>query len=337
MLVPFVVDSDSLAPDPSWTTAQTLNYNQSLLDIWLKIGLLAYDGGDFDRSKLYQAILDMPQNIRSRWKAMLEVAPKFSCADWSGTVEPANLGSFCDVANLAIVDDARAELDFNLTDDTLESSVRINDSKPVVDICRFISSDKARQFKDALMEAENHIESGTTYQDIWNMRFKNLALSDIKRISIVDRYSIANQLLCDQHKLSGLERFLRLLDEDSSGKRYVTCYSALTKEIRSRDFSDIQKNLQSLLMRLPKKNIKEMKIIMLSDYDFGNISHDRFVRFDRYVWDLGLGVDVFEGAYSVRRSSANLKTWPSDKSYKVVEEDLSNHSKKSLVISSYHS
>jgi len=322
MLVPFVIDADSLTPDPSWSAAQALSYNRSLLNIWKKIGLLVYDGESLDGSKIYQSVKQMPQKIRPLWIEMLETAPIKSCAGWKGSVTLDRLSEFSEQAKLALVDDTRAELEFNITEDGLDGSVLADNGDLVVDICRLIASDKARQFTTALEMADGHIEPGSTFQNTWDLRFKKFAFVNIKRISIIDRYALPNHISHDQSQLSGLERFLRLLDEDARGRRYVTLFSANVKKLNTKSIQDIESNLQILLSRLPRKNIKKIKVFLLPNHYFGKMSHDRFVKFGNYVWDLGVGLDIFDGGSSKIRSAATLKSWESVKSYKNVEDEL---------------
>jgi len=324
MLVPFVIDADSLTPDPSWSAAQALSYSYSLLNVWKKIGLLVYDGESLDESKIYQAVRNLPQKIRPLWIEMLNTAPQKSCTGWKGSVTRDKLSDFSEQARLALVDDARAELEFDIAEDSLDGSALADNGDLVVDICRLIASDKARQFITALKMADGHIEPGSTFQNTWDLRFKKFAFADIKRISIVDRYALSNHILHDQGQLSGLERFLRLLDEDAKGKRYITLFSANEKKLQARSIVNIKSNMQTLLNRLPEKNIKKIKVFLLPNYHFGKMSHDRFVRFGKYVWDLGVGLDVFDGGLSKTRSAATLKSWESVKSYENVENELSS-------------
>ena len=105
MLVPFVIDADSLAPDPAWTSAQHRACHKSLLDVWQRIGLLAHDGDSFDTSRLKSAIDQLPQKLRPLWQEVLQRVPLCSCGSvWNGQVEPATLANFYSTAKLAIVD-----------------------------------------------------------------------------------------------------------------------------------------------------------------------------------------------------------------------------------------
>lgn len=328
MLVPFVIDVDSLAPDPKWTPTQRRNYHKDLLDKCQSIGLLAYDGDCFDNSRLKVAVEQLPQNLRSLWKEMLERVPKIPCGtSWNGAVEPKTLTNFYVIARLAIVEDTIAEVTFEFTEDCDEKAIPVVGNTSGVDICRFVAVNQATQFKNALVQAGVHIEPGDTFQKIWDSRFKTLALAPIKRVSIVDRYAIEQHVFCPQTKLSGLERFLRLLDKNSNGKRYVTLYSAWTPELKEKTFNDVEEDIKLIIKKLPTNNIKHIKLYMVPNSGFRDGAHDRFIRFENFVWDIGGGLEVFEGAFAAKRSQAAFKTGEVTANYEKVEKELKAHPK----------
>ena len=335
MLVPFVIDADSLIPDSN-------NFNncfeykpalrachKNLLTIWRRIGILVHDGHSLKESHLYQTIGKLPQGLRTDWLELLEKVPLISCkTDWNGTVERNTLMNFCFTAQLAIVDDTCAYIEFGFSDECDEKSVPIISSTSSIDICRLIAASQATQFKNALSQAEAHIECGDSYQKIWDIRFKMLAFAPIKKISIVDRYAVSQNYECPKEKLSGLARFLRLLDKDSTGDRYVTLYSAWTKELKEKSlsFDEIVADIQDIFDRLPIKNIKFIKIYMIPNSGFVRDAHDRFIRFDNYIWEIGRGLKVFEGPCAAQKSTATFKTEIlAVKAFKDTEDELRKH------------
>lgn len=72
--------------------------------------------------------------------------------------------------------------------------------------------------------------------------------------------------------------------------------------------------------------MSKYKIIMVPNAGFREDSHDRFIRFEDYVWDLGLGLEIFEGAFAAKRSAATFKAGTSITGYKQVERDLAGNS-----------
>lgn len=326
MLVPFVIDADSLAPDPAWTsTTQRACYN-NLLEVWQRTGLLVHDGESLPASRLHKAILALPQSVRPRWQEVLERMPLLTAPKWSGNISAATLGDFASVAQLAFVDDTHAEIEFGFGDFD-EHHLSVNGTN--VSICRIQAAGQAQAFQAATALSGAHIEAGDTFQTTWNSRFRSLAQAPIKLVHIVDRYAIGQHMACSQSKLSGLERFLRLIDNDATGARHITIYSAWTADLSGENrktIDDIEAELRVVLGRLPSRNIKRIKVLMVPNTGFRDDGHDRFVRFGNYVWDLGLGLEVFDGAYSAKRSSAGFKTGTAINGYKSVEQDLAGNS-----------
>ena len=324
MLIPFAIDADSLTPDPGWTPAQLHQYHLSLLDIWRRIGLLVHDADTFDHSRLNSAIQRLPQKIRPLWLDMLEHSPPRKCgANWDGSITNNTVPMLKHDTEVVLVDDTCAEIEFGLPDDELSQVVA---GVPEIELCRLTAAAQSKTFENALNIAESYIQPRTPFRKIWKERFLTLAKAPIKLVSVVDRYAVSQHFNCPQSRLSGLERFLRLLDDDADGARNVTLFSGWSAELRQQTMPDIEAELQMVLRRLRQKRIKQLKIIMVPNAVFGSLSHDRFIRFENYVWDIGLGLKVFEGAFAAERSSASFKTGSVSKAgYKKVEDELTEH------------
>lgn len=327
MLVPFAIDAESLEPDGGWTSAQMVACHRNLLDTWQRIGILVHDGEDFSGSRIKQAIDALPQKLRPLWQALVGRLPMLPAdPQWDGIARNSNgtLDALAASANVALLDDVKAEVEFGLDEAELS---RVLPSHPRLELCRLLAAPQARFFEDALSVSGQHIPVGQTYTDLWDSRFAVLARAPIKQIAIVDRYAVSQHYECPQDKLSGLERFLRLLDTDATGKRYVTLYSAWTYELSQRGVTldDVQSELREVLGHLSKGHVKRIRIIMLPNGDFGQLHHDRFLRFGDYVWDIGIGVKVFEGAFVAEQSTAGFKAGSQTDSYRQAEAGLSAH------------
>jgi len=330
MLVPFVIDADSLAPDPAWTAAQVHTCHQSLLEVWRRVGLLTHDGDSFENSRLKAAVQQLPQKLRTLWQEMLERAPLRACGSgWDGTLKADNISQLIGITSLALVDDGRAEVDFELAEDELSRPVEFAQG---MEVCRLASAVQAKTFQKALDQSGIHIELGETFDNIWALRFRSLAAAPIKRVTIVDRYAVSQHFCCPQTQLSGITRFLRLLDRDADGARYVSLFSAWTPELGEEKLADVKADLAKVMAKLPSKKVKRLKISMVPNPAFRDRGHDRFFRFGDYVWDIGLGLQVFQGAYSPARSSAAFKTGDDIvRGYKKVEEDLAGDRRTKVV------
>lgn len=327
MLVPFAIDAGSLAPDPAWSPAQQKAYHQSMLKVWQQIGVLVHEGQTFSASQTKVAIDALPAKLLPLWQELIERLPLLpGPAGWGGVVENTGgcLDCLCGTVRTALVDDATAEAVFSIDEGDLYACPPTH---PDLEICRFIAAGSSRAFGAALALSGAHIEAGQDYRQLWAERFSVLAKAQIKTVQVVDRYAVSQHYEAPQGRLSGLERFLRLLDADASGNRHVALYSAWTPELNARQagIGDVQGELKILLTRLPNHRIKRIKIYMLPNGAFGDVNHDRFIRFGEYVWDIGVGVKVFEGAFVPQRSAAGFKAGLQAVTYKNVEVELGQH------------
>lgn len=333
MLVPFVIDADGVAPDPAWTPAQQRACHKSLLDVWQGVGLLVHDGDSFIGSRLHQSVEKLPQNLRALWKEVLERVPLRSCgATWSGAVTATALPQVVEVARLALVDDACAEVEFGMAIDADGQCLQI-DSERRVDIYRLLMANQAPAFKDAIARSGVHVEAGETFRAIWDARFEALAAAPLKRVAIVDRFAVSRHYEQDlTNGLSGLERFMRLLDTAANGPRHVTVFSAWTAELHGKTMADIEADARLLFGRLPVRQIKRIRVVMAPNSAFRVDGHDRFVRFEDYVWDVGTGIQILEGAFAASRSAASFKTGLAVAGYKRVENDIAGHGDAKTIV-----
>jgi hypothetical protein len=331
MLVPFVIDADSLSPDPVWTPAQSRSCHKDLLDVWQQVGLLVHDSDRFDGSRLNLAVQKLPQGLRALWLEALEHVPLRPAANgWAGSVSQADVAKIHVLAKLALVDDTRAEVEFSMSVNDDEISITPQNGSNL-DICRLLTANQAAHFRKALGITGIHIEASDTYEVIWETRFHALAAAPLKLVSIVDRYAMKQHIECPQTKLSGIERFLRLLDRDAAGPRHVTVFSAWTAELHGKSMTQLEQDIRNVLARLPNKNVKRVKLHMVPNEAFGKEAHDRFIRFGRYVWDLGSGMSVFDGPSAAARCAASFKTGTMIRSYEDAERNLANADKAKFV------
>lgn len=328
MLVPFVIDAESIVADPNWTGAQLRACHFNLIDTWINLGLLAHDGQTLQDSKLFENVMALPQCVRTKWLEVLERLPLLSAPKWNSEVKPVFLSEFSNIAQLAFVDDVQAEIEFNFDesrDETILVCGILN-----ISICRLVAASQAIPFREASKLSGLHIEVGDTFQKTWDTRFKSLARAPIKNVCVVDRFAIRNHFNSPQDQLSGVERFLRLLDRDSTGDRHVKIYSTWPEELPDASrvsAQEIEAEFRLMFNKLPRKKVKRIKIYMVPNGGFRRDSHDRFIRFGNYVWDIGKGLEVFGAPYCRDRSQAAFKTIFKDDSYTVVEQDLAGNDK----------
>jgi len=298
MLVPFVIDHRCFKPDPHWSEPTIRACYNNLLDSWLRSGLLAIDGCSLEDSRLFNAIIEStPIKYDKRFKAALAKYPKLFIPDWDGTITQRSLQRLSGVAKVAIVTDDCARQEFGFGNDRDHC-----DDEYDVAICRVQAFNYALGFRNFAHRASGFIRKNISCEEIWQSRFADLAQAPIKNISIVDRFSL--ERLVNEHNrgsCSGLERFLHLLDQSAHGDRFLKIFAAHKKYYHegvpreSYSIKDAKDLLTDLFNKLPRNNIKRISVTINENRFHGEQAHDRYIRFERYAWDVGNGLSIFEG------------------------------------------
>ncbi len=113
----------------------------------------------------------------------------------------------------------------------------------------------------------------------------------------------------------------------STGPRYLTLFSAFANECRQTRLPEIEESLRLILQKLSERNVNRLRLVMAPNFLFGQGAHDRFIRFGDYIWDLGLGLEIFEGPCSSGRCSATFKARMWEDDYREIEREIESHSK----------
>ena len=296
MLVPFAIDAESLAPENGEKVSAVRSSHHDLLKVWRELGLLVHDSGQFQGSRLETAVMNLPPYLRPLWLEVLERAPRSALGGtWDGTLTPDSLKPLSSTTRLGLLDDAHAYVNFGLEEDAAEDEIGLQVEGEVFNICRLQAANRASAFQTAAKLAKLEIRQGETYEEIWNGRIRPLAQAQIKTVCVVDRYAVTRHFRCEKHVLSGVERFIRLLESTATSARYLTIYSAWTEEIGDMKMDDVVDEFREVFRRNAGDKIKEIKIVMIGNTEFGAESHGRFIRFGDYAWVIDTGLDVFEG------------------------------------------
>ncbi len=336
MLVPFVIDTESLArPDAPWSSPHMRACSASLLDLWGKVGLMMHDGEQFTGSKLDRAIATLPPKLRSLWQAMIKQCGTAPCGSvWDGELSRACAPDLCSVAQVGLVGDTAALVEFEMPDDQ-DDTILVGPEGNTLVVSRLLMASHASVFANTLALAQRNVATGESWQDIWQTRFRGLAsarIATVKTVAVVDRFTVERHMEWPQTPnagLSGLERFLWQLAKDAAGPRQVDLYSAWTKDWPVQRRADIERELAALLSRMPTARIGSLKVYMAPNTDFGRIARDRYVRFGPYVWELGHGLDILEGQRAAHPCQASFKSIAD--AHKKIESELKDHAKPKLM------
>lgn len=116
-------------------------------------------------------------------------------------------------------------------------------------------------------------------------------------------------------RYSGLRKFLVELDRCARG-----CVVSIFSAIKNHAMDDIRAAVHDVEGNLARRGVREVNLHLIDNYHFGKIAHDRYVRFDRAVCEVGIGVDIFSGQKLQGTTTFSLKA--ASQAHRKIESDL---------------
>lgn len=147
-------------------------------------------------------------------------------------------------------------------------------------------------FKKSERASSDALNQGSDIKQVWRDRFFNLAKYS-KNISIIDRY--VYQRICNdksENRDASIKNFIRLASE--SGRKYnVKIISCDDDDVFKTSILDYFRD--DILCSPPLKNsIGSITLIACSHKFFQDVAHERFIKFDSHVCNIGYGMQIFE-------------------------------------------
>ncbi|MEB3221178.1 MAG: hypothetical protein VKS61_03780 [Candidatus Sericytochromatia bacterium] len=276
MTVTFTVSREVLeALDPS--DAVALNAHLRLHEAWRLLGTLHLPTDDGARQAWFRALERLPMPLRKRWQMSLRH----------------NRWSLADAADLACVTAEQAAAAGVRPPGV---SVRLPDQ---TEVCRFDCADRAATLHRARAEAHAGIPAGMPVQDAWDRKFRGL-VAGARHVVLVDRYALQGHLEPGRPQPSGLERLLRELD-GLPGPAALTLYA--------RPWSGHERAVRRLAEGLTRGGLREWRVRLVPDEVFKRHAHDRHLRIDRMVVQLGKGIEVLGGEHVFAASDYDVKAF----------------------------
>lgn len=153
----------------------------------------------------------------------------------------------------------------------------------------------SENIKRSIVACEKDIATGDNIDEIWAARFKNLAKYS-KKIFISDRY-LFERIIADTGKgilSTSISRFFEFLSE--SGSEFYISIGSDGGDDSSQFRTEINNYFEVLFKRKPKLRdcIKRLTLISNDKNIFQKHSHDRYIRFEQLVCEIGTGMVIFE-------------------------------------------
>jgi hypothetical protein len=346
MLIPFLVDFDSIAEDANeyLDKGEMSAFHRRVTRFWERYGALVYNKEKLSLETYRKIMLKVPTEFRIQYTALLGSAPRLQIDLAEASIPITHIKSINESRLnfdllLLSVNQANSRFGFSEYDTTLESIER-DASGHEVTLCKGAEYEDTGLFEKWLEGAQDLANSGKSVLDpkiFWERYFRILSSAELPTgslVSIVDRYAFTEDLNAQAHELfsHGISRFIRELDRSSTKQRDVQVlisdaifFDKLKKKERSTQ--TLERHLNDLKLSCRSGHIRKITVNVVPDREFRKLGHCRHIRYGRsHIWDLGKGVEIF----SVRPSSENIS-----KSFKYIRSVVQKYIDKEEVLRSF--
>lgn len=270
------------ALDPVALLAAGDGEHKRLAREWVQCGVLCHNGASFAESELAPIIEKLPQAARILWQKILKTAwIKPAPEGWAGVCgledHPDSAAVLNGELDLACLEETRLEL----------AREEVSRSCPNLELGQLKDIDTTKAFERSHSLSEKRTDN-IKVSELWRERFA-VSASVVRNVTIVDRFALA-----DGEGINGLEAFLVLLD-GSGHKVNITIYSSFGDDRLNLTESEAQDRMVAIRQRLARGGAGGIKMFLTDSRSFGRVEHDRFVKFDHLVFEIGSGMAVFNG------------------------------------------
>lgn len=271
--------------DPEALLSASASEHKRLAREWLRYGVLCHNDISFGNSEIADVLAKLPQQARSLWKKVLKYAWLRSApAGWPGIVgledHPDSISSLAGEVDLVCLEETRLAL--------VQPEICV--TCPKLELQELADIDTSRAFELSHSLAEKRTD-GMRVNDFWTERF-SLPASLTKSVTIVDRFALA-----DGEGINGLESFMVKLDGQGR-KVNVIIYSSYGDEKLRLSEKDAQDRVVHIRQRMARGGVGDITLYLTDSYKFGKVEHDRFLKFDHIIYELGSGMAVFNGSHA---------------------------------------
>lgn len=298
MIIRFAVDPEALAMQ-SFPAPLRRSLHDNMLRLWSRLGVLVHSGKSFEQSQLSAAIRELPQDVRKMWLAAIKQNRiQQGPPNWSGVTSleaPEDLGASTKNIDVLCLDEVRAAL-LGLPEE--QESIQLSSSN--LELVRFDCVNRANVFLQAEELANEPIEKDTKILEVWRQRFDRLARLS-RHIVLMDRFALESaHKRGDPH--SGLRRFLMELNKSAN-----TCGVVIYTSVKEFQPHELIGHFTQIWQSVPSGGVRKVQLYLVDDRDFMGIAHDRYIRFEKTVCEIGMGIDILTGQKVWRTSSFSLK------------------------------
>lgn len=304
ILVPFSLEWS--APEhAALHPAQQAAFARRVVEFWASHGVVVVLGGSDGRTRFLEAIEALPQQARICWKSAIKrFQERIVFADApeiEDIIDLEGLAPITGTVALLGASDERCDL---LGLDAEEIARSLGGGH--IEVARVLCLCEAPSALRARHEASRELERGTMREQIWEERFEPLVRYS-RQLVVVDRYCGVDALRHASDRASGLEFVLRQIWRKDLR---VKIMMASPRANPGQDHDDVLAAFRGAIVEMADRlamqlgpRSRDLEIIRLRDKTFGEMSHDRYLRFSSWVYRLDVGLESFSGTGPRRERS----------------------------------
>jgi hypothetical protein len=302
MITEFSLDKDFFDSATLTTPGQSATHD-SILQLWRNHGVLVLTPEKFETA--VDLIKKFPIKYQQRWKdAFAENRTLLIDTDW---------GDFCDYESFSELTKLISIFKTGLAEDGVGQIISGTDDSVIYctatgfELLGAGAASESINFKLSKTASSTEIKFGSNAHDVWNEKFKPLAMYT-KNITIIDRFLFARirDSLSRGSVSSGALGFLKMLSE--TGKKFNIKIISGAEHKNSDAYHEIVNyfNINIKDSAPIARGLNSLTLISNHDNFFRDYAHERFIRFDAHVCEIGLGMQVFE-SYPTSMTTFSLK------------------------------
>lgn len=291
-----------------------IGFHKKIIEYWTSYGIMVLSSQDKANIRLRECFDQLPVQIRKIWKT----AYKYNKHKIKYLDEvPKSLPEIESILNYRVWSEAIDVFEAS-ANDALKIGIdesRFSLEKDNIEFIKYFNIDESKCFSHAKTLSDADIQKKCTVNDVWKYRFSDLV--DIsENIVIVDRYAVNNFMT---RKDCGLRRFIKECSEVNKSKNLTIVSSPDTGKYPW-DPDEVKEKFLFFLSNHSTKNFNSIDLYLVKNSFLGFESHDRYIRFDKMLCDIGIGLEILEGQKVMKKSTFRFKSV--EKERRILEKEF---------------
>lgn len=263
--------------------------HDTIIEYWKRYGILIIPSGS--GQEYLDSIKSLPPKFHQRWiQAFTSYSKLQSTETWNECSSYTTFQSATSLSQFFLTALAEDTISAVICDNEKTTRHCLTSSFELVGVGSITESIHFGASKDS---STRDIVIGSDINNVWLEKFEKLTKYN-KKIFISDRY-VFSSILRDHgngYKTS-IAKFIEMLPLD---KKFSITILSDGGEASSQMHTELQNYFDKYIIKSPPlaQKLSNLKLLSMNTADFQKIGHDRYIRFDKHVCQIGVGMAIFE-------------------------------------------